>query len=280
MSKFFGVAVLGLFLVGSAAASISIGPVVGYGIGTGKASFFQGTDYEENNQGVQTKDKNLYYSAGQGIKLGLGAEYSIEEISFGLDMGYSMGLEGDLMKSRQYDSFDSIWYTASAKMKTSYIFISPNIKIEKTIMGITPFCGFGLSLAIAPKSTMSEEYSDGTTTGEMVWELSHNLGIGKWGVLGIKYPLIGGLVIVGEIKAEELSFKASHGEITKYTENGVDQLSSMTVREKETDFKDDDTEDTPSNTTKPNIDHTFITAANSVSIRLGIMYSFKIPGAY
>ncbi|MFA5033361.1 MAG: hypothetical protein WC614_10110 [bacterium] len=277
MKNFLGVALSVLFFAGSAMAEISVGPIVGYGFGTGKTNFMGGTDYEADQLGKTTKDKNLYYSAGQGIKLGLGAAYSIEGISFGLDMGYSMGLEGDLAKFKTYSAFDSTVYTSSTTMKTSYIFVSPTMQIEKNIMGITPFCGFGFTLALMPKSIMTSKNSD---NDETVWELSHNVGIGKWGTVGIKYALISGLWIIGEIKAEELSFKASSGKITKCIQDTVDQLPDMTTRDKECEFRDDDTGDTPTDTTKPDIAHTFVTAANSISIRLGIIYSFKIPGAY
>lgn len=279
MRKFLGVVVSGLLFIGSAMADISVGPIVGYGFGAGKSNFFYyGEDYEENEQGEQIVDKNLYYSAGQGIKMGLGGEYSVEGIVFGLDMGYSMGLASEIVKSKNFNTWDSTWHNYSGNVGTSFMFIGPNMKVEKTIMGFTPFCGFGFTIAMAAKSILKIESE--TDSLEQVMEVTHGPGIGGWGVAGIKYPLFGGLAIIGDIRVDQLSFKASHGEITKYTEGSEDLLAGMNVREKECDFREDDTGDTPSDTTKPCIERTFITPASSFCIRVGIIYSFKVPTGY
>lgn len=254
-------------------AKFSISPIIGIGFGIGKKEM--GTDYESNAQGDEIKDKNLYYSAGGGIKLGVGLEYRfLEEIGLGIDVGYSIGMTNDVDKWKYYSSSDSAWCTYTRTMKTSYILFSPSIRMEKKIMGLNPFCGFGLIFAMAPKSksTYEDRWPNYTMDAEM--ELSHNLGVGSCGILGLKYPLMGGLGIMGEIRIDQLSLKAKHGKLTKYIVNGEDELPHMTTRDKECEYKDDDTDDTPSDSTKPNIEHTFITPANSVSIRVGIELSF------
>jgi len=251
----------------------SIRPIIGYGLGLGREA--RGTDYDENTEGEQIKNKNLYYSAGQGIKLGLCAAYSIfDGVGVGADIGYSMGLTSEVAKDRYLNTWDSTWATSTTKTKTSYIFFSPSAVFEKGIMGMIPFCGFGLTFALAPKSVRTYEYS---ATGYKVvreGEHTYKLGMGSCGVVGVKYALMGGLELTGELRVDQLSFKASHRKLTKYTENGIDRLADTPTRYKEIEYREDDTEDNWHDESKPEIANTFVVPANSLSIRVGVGYSF------
>jgi opacity protein-like surface antigen len=269
MKRFLIGAVTLAVISSSAIAGISIRPMVGYGFGIGKKAV--GYDNEEDTDGNDVKNKVLYYSAGQGMKMGLGVDMSLlGGVGFGVDMGYSIGSECETGKHKDYDDFDSTWNTSTSKMKTSYLFLSPSVRMERTVMGLSPFCVFGLTLAMMPES----EASTKSETSDQERKFTYNTGIGTCGAIGLKYSLMGLLGIVAEVRVNQLSLKASRSEMTKFTVNGKDALEDMPTRIKETEYREDDSEDDFSDQTKPNIDCTFMRSANSLSIRVGAVVSF------
>ncbi|MCX5753213.1 MAG: hypothetical protein NTW97_06145, partial [Candidatus Krumholzibacteria bacterium] len=90
------VAVLGLCIsfAQAQATSLTLRPMFGFGFGTGRQ--VAGTDQVWNGTKT-TSDENMYYSAGGGIKFGLGLDVDIaEHIALGLDAGYSLGLNTEI----------------------------------------------------------------------------------------------------------------------------------------------------------------------------------------
>jgi len=255
-----------------AMAQFTIGPIVGFGLGVGREA--TGSDYETNSQGEKIKNENIYYSAGQGMKMGLAMSYSTETIGFGLDMGYSMGLDTEIDKSEYYSTYDSTWTNWTSKMKTSFMFLSPSIRIENSFGQLTPFCASGLNFALMPKSIYSSSYTYTGDSYEGEYETSYGIGMGGFGALGVKYSFGGGLSIVGQIRYDQLSLKAKSRKVTKYTINGEDELADWTTRDKETEFREDDTDDNYDDENSPNIDRTYTIPANSMTISVAMQYSF------
>ncbi|MBI4801894.1 MAG: hypothetical protein HY796_05155 [Elusimicrobia bacterium] len=99
------------------------------------------------------------------------------------------------------------------------------------------------------------------------------MGIGVHGVVGADYNMSDNFMIFGQIRADQLSLKPSEGKLTKYTVNGVNQLSAMDVVDKETTYKDD-TGGYVYDANKPNVVQAKPLAAGSVAINFGIGYKF------
>lgn len=254
---------------------ISIRPILGFGLGTGK--YVVGTESELDTNWEYVKSNNIYYSAGEGLKMGVAGDFAfLEGIAAGLELGYSMGFDKEIDKIKYYSG--TTWVEGNAKEKTSYLFCNPTLRVGKKMMirgfgYLVPFCTFGPTLAIAPKTTWKYENTTGTPIVKQEGEGSYGLGIGYFGILGIEYPLMKNISIFGQLKIDQLSLKASKGKITKWTEDGKDILKDKTVNEKETEYKDDiGSADTTS--TQPDVQNTFIVPANSIGINMGVAISF------
>ena len=93
------------------------------------------------------------------------------------------------------------------------------------------------------------------------------------GSAGIEYDVSDNLFIDISVRSVLLSLISKKSVITKYTVNGEDKLSSLTTRDKETEFKDDDSGDT-GDPNQPDIANSFSFPSHSLNIKLGIGFRF------
>ena len=91
------------------------------------------------------------------------------------------------------------------------------------------------------------------------------------------YKLNETLSLFGELSIQNLNYAPTNGEVTVYTKNGVDKLSSLTTLQKEIEYLDDYTLDSASPLTstqvqkQKKVNYPF----SSFNINLGIRYSIK-----
>jgi len=253
------------------AGSLTLRPMLGYGIGTGKS--VSGSDYEVDSAGEKLKNENLYYSAGSGIKIGVGLDNEVSEnVALGFDLGYSIGTK------KEIDKVKLPTYSEVTELKTSFIPVSATLKVKTTICKYTPFAGFGPTLVLVAKSIRTEIETDTsggmTNTEEEETETTYKLGLGYHGLAGVEFGLSDNMVLICQLRVDQVSLKADKSTITKATENGVDQLSGMDIRDKETVYEEDDTADDSTKTGSADIDNTYTIPANSLTVGVGVGIKF------
>jgi hypothetical protein len=262
------IAVLGICisLPQAQANSLTLRPMIGYGIGTGK--MVSGSD-QVWTASATTKNENMYYSGGAGIKIGLGLDADVaEHIALGFDVGYSMGLSAEMDKSAGPD------YTDKTEVKTSYVPVSVTLKVRSKLEKITVFAGFGPTLLMLPKATMKYDETDGTDVTAIEAETTLKMGLGYHGLAGIEYGLTDKMSFIVQLRSDQVSVKMDKSKVTKATYNGTDMLADWTTRDKETTYLEDDTTDAPTNESIPMIEKTEMFPANSLAISFGIGISF------
>ena len=252
------------------AGSLTLRPMLGYGIGTGR--MVSGQDAEDSAT-AQLKNENLYYSAGSGIKIGVGLDADVSNnVALGFDLGYSIGTK------KEVDKYKDPTYSNVTELKTSFIPVSATLKIKTTSDKLTPFVGFGPTLVLAPKSiqTYSEtDTSGGTTdTEEKETETTYKMGFGYHGLAGVEYGLSDNMVLICQLRVDQVSLKADKSTITKWTKNGADELSGKTTRQKETVYEEDDTADDSTKPGSARIENTYTIPANSLTVGVGIGIKF------
>lgn len=249
------------------AGSLTLRPMLGYGLGTGRMEI--GTDKERDATNKTIKNENLYYSAGSGIKIGAGLDTGVSEnVVLGLDLGYSIG------SKKEKDKYTDPTNSDVTEMKTSFIPISATLKVKTTIDKVTPFAGFGPTLVLAPKTIATDSSTSGTSKKEWETEITYKLGLGYHGLAGIEYSLSDNLVLITQLRVDQVSLKADKSKITKYTEDGADKLLGMDTRDKETVYKEDSSSDNPADNNSPKIDNTYTIPANSLTIGVGLGIKF------
>jgi hypothetical protein len=254
------------------AISLTVRPMFGYGIGTGRT--VKGQDYVVNASAQTTKHENIYYSAGGGIKLGFGVDVEGEgHLALGIDMGYSIGLkaETDKVDIAAHDMMPR--YAEKTELKTSYLPMSMTLKAKSSFENLTVFAGFGPTLLLSAKGIETENATYGTDRVALETETTFKMGLGYHGLAGMEYGLDKHIVLMAQVRADQVSIKADKGNVTKYTVNGKNMLSTLTIREKNTTYVEDDTKDT-GGSSAPDIDNTYILPANSFTMSIGIGIRF------
>jgi len=272
------------------AIDITVKPYLGGGLGIarqGAGSDYVGTCIQYICK--DTKNKTILYSAGEGLKVGLGIDVGLSDnLSIEPVIGYSKGLEKVVDKTDYRYYYKSPYYPypvyensyiSSTKKSTSFFPFSMTIKVRAKKGAFTPYAGIGPTLVLLAKSIGKYEKKD-RLNGEIVKreeETTHKMGLGLHGVAGTNYNLSENLAFFFQVRADQLSLKPSKGKVTKYTVNGVDKLPTLDVSERETIYKDD-TGGYVYNANQPSVENAYPLAASSVAIQIGGCYKFDFGG--
>lgn len=261
------------------AGQIQIRPMVGYGLGVHQQTIVMqdggvgvGAEVEIDTTGTKTKDANIYYSGGAGLNFGLGILIGLtENLGVELGGGYVLGSEKEVYKKT--DNSTSPVTTESYKNKSSYIPIDVTLKIMKELGQITPYVGFGPTIAVAGKTIMTYK-KESNVTEEIEWEYTYNTGFGWNAVLGADYKMSDSMSIFLSLTLHEVALRLDTGKKTKHTIDGTDQLAGQTTSQKEIEFKEDNPDNPSATPNDPTVQNTFALSFSSLDIRLGIAIGF------
>ncbi len=251
------------------AADITLRPYLGYGFGMAQDS--RGSDLAVDAAGNTTKDAVILHSAGAGLKIGLGADVGLSD-NFSIEpgIGYSYGAEKIVDKWNDQSGTPKV---GSSKESDSFVPFSVTLKIRAKEGAFTPYVGFGPTLALGAKGTTFWEETRAGVTKKSEVETTYTTGFGFHGVVGTDYKVSDRFVLFGQLRAEQLSLKPSKGRMTKYTENGVDKLSSQPVKDTQIIYKDN-AGGASGAANVPSVLRADPVAASSVAITFGVAYKF------
>jgi hypothetical protein len=75
-----------------------------------------------------------------------------------------------------------------------------------------------------------------TSTGEKNTKDYGRIALGIKAAAGVEFPLSKLISVFGEIQARAISFSPKHGKVTKYTVDGMDQLSTLSIKQAKWDY--------------------------------------------
>jgi hypothetical protein len=236
-------------------------------------------NYTSNSSDVAYtyKDEVINGSYGKGLNVGL---------KFGYMFNTNLGLElqGDYHLSAKYEGESKSnqnysWNTfSSVNNRSTYatmIRLTPTLVFEVPGKLFTPYARIGVVLGMG-KITGEETYSNSDgETGELAYEMNGGLAVGSSAEIGLKFGLTEKLSFTTGIKAIGMNYAPKRGEITKYTENGVDILSDLTTSEREVEFVDEYSgSSASSNPDEPGKDLKTFSPFSSIGLSVGFRYSF------
>jgi len=272
MKKLLLLIIIMLMSASLLSAGIQIRPGAGMALGLGNQEI--GSDREVNDKGETTKNANLYYNPGAGMYFGGAIMIAISE-NIGIEAGAGMvtGAETEIDKFTGPSPIKS-----SSKNTSSYLPIDLTIKIMAELGALTPYAGLGPTIAISPKITMTmsdtSQWAGVDVTTEMESEVTMSSGIGLNACLGTDYKLNDLLSITFGAILRSVSVKLEKMTLTKLVVNDKDVLDTLDTRDKEIEFKEDDSDDDPSDVDSPNIEPTEVINMDSLTINLGIALKF------
>jgi len=271
----FVTVVISLYALSTKAQGIYIKIGGGYGLPAGTSSF---QNSERNNVTQTNKYDAVNYSFGKGINFAATFGDMFNK-NFGaeLNIGYLLGGTTEFTDNTiDVSATDEI----KEKINSNMIFFTPALVIESGFEKINPYARIGLIIGIAKGfSEYDHTYDLAGSTNSSVekTEYKMDIGLGANAALGVMYNISESFAIFGECNINSLSITPKSSEITVSTLNGTDQLNSMSISEKKTDYLSSysyDQNSTPS-TSEPRKEIKTKMPFSSIGANIGVKISFK-----
>ena len=201
---------------------------------------------------------------------------------------------GSKTESQQKFGGKKRYHEFNQEISARMIQASPMIVVKAQAKTFTPYAKAGAVVGLFPRVTYTEKgFIDEGLIGidfppeteplpipgevivpkhtefETIQEADGKVSLGITGIVGIEYSLSRTMHVFSEFRVVSLTYSPRKAEITKYYENGNDQLSKLSEKQKVTLFKDDSKISEAATEVKP-IKLPF----SSAGINIGPRYSF------
>jgi hypothetical protein len=221
-------------------------------------------------------------SLGSGFNGGLFAGYIINDF-----MAVELGVNYINSVSKQY-SEDVSYLDNKLMSKETYsiraniINISPGIRLFKSVNSGELFIRLAPLFGIVKvnEENKDEVLSLSPTTPK--WETTETsreyhggLAYGMFFSAGYKKSFGEHVGVSMELFSNFQTYNPTKGTMKKYTENGVDRMSNLSVSDKEIEFVDEHKETSNSNTSEPNkLPRTNSLLLSGIGLQVGVQYKF------
>lgn len=225
-------------------------------------------------------------SLGKGITFGVAFGFM-----FGDNVGAELGLSklmGSTIETRFEDSHvdlvsptNSFSDISTSKISGSMLHINPSIVLStgKT-EGLNLYGKFGLVIGVGSilvEKKWVQTNSTKTTTNEREWKMDGGMALGFSAAIGTNYSFNEKMSLFGELNMISMTYAPSKGELTKWTNDGVDMLVGATIRQKETEYLDSydiSSEDNFPTESMPQQSIKTPYSFGSLGVKIGIRYAF------
>ncbi|WP_394759392.1 outer membrane beta-barrel protein [Flavobacterium sp.] len=284
MKKLLGtIAIIALSFAQQANAQIKQGPYASFNIGYNFANN-AGTAYQYgelfdfyNGTSTTTSDsfELVKLSLGKGLNFSGQFGYMFNKnVGAEIGVGYLIGSETTATNS-DINSFNS--NTSTNTLKANQIQIKPTLVIAAGFEKINPYAKIGLVMGMSKTMYTNNEIdtnSFGTDITYMEAEMTGGLMLGFRASAGLNYALNDKISLFAELTSINGKIKPTKGEITTYTENGVNVLPDFTYNDSHFEFIDEGTFTGPEpdsvaqKALRPNF------SASSLGLNFGVAFHF------
>jgi outer membrane protein W len=217
--------------------------------------------------------ESVKYSFGTGINAGLQFGYMIND-NIGVELGVSYLLGGKTTAvETSTGGFGSGTQTTDVSAKM--LQINPSVVFATSINKMSPYAKLGLVIG-SGTITQNENSVSGVNNSVAKAEYKGGIALGFSSALGVNFAINDKLSLNTELSLINMQYSPTKASLTVATSNGVDQLPSYTVRDREVEFSKSITtgSGTTSSNTVPRQATSFATPFGSIGINVGIRYSF------
>lgn len=245
----------------------------GYNVGTGNANFYQamilGLANQNETSSTTSTTELVPITLGKGLNIGANLGYMFNKnMGFELSANYLLG--GKTKGSSTSYTGNYTYSEVSAKM----IQIKPTLVFRAGYDKVNPYAKVGMVIG-SGKITNTQDDKSGTDISFSTMELNGGMPIGFHASLGTLYKLTDKLSLFGELNLVSLEYAPKKGVVTELTENGVNVLPTLTVREKEIEFIETFTDTgAPTNPNEPSKVGIVPFSFNSFGLNIGLQYHF------
>ncbi len=255
---------------GSSDGGVYVNIGLGYGLGMGSQNISGFTDHTVDSSSINTESQ-IDVSLGKGLCLKLGFGYMINaNLGFELGASYLMGSKTTSTNVLPFGLGKK--QTISSDYYASMFVINPSIVIASGMEGFNPYAKFGMILGFASfyneKTSSADTFAVSTKT-----KYDGGMAIGFNASLGCSFSVSDNISIFAELILVNMSYAPDKSEITEYTSQGIDKLSSLKVKQKQINYYDT-LLSTPIPDTEPNQALKQSYAFGSIGINIGMKIMF------
>ena len=132
-------------------------------------------------------------------------------------------------------------YSKKYQSAVTMLRLTPGLKLTTGSEKTNAYARAGMILGLGGKKKYLEDYdykTNGVVTQKIYHEvnLTGGLSIGFMGALGVEVPLGGSCKFFTELNFISQSWAPTNGKTTTFTVDGIDKLSTLNTREKETNY--------------------------------------------
>jgi Outer membrane protein beta-barrel domain len=226
--------------------------------------------YNLNTTSATNENSEIFsFSLGKGVNFGGAIGYMFHKnIGAELGVNYLIGAE----TTGKGTSYTGDFFNRSYKAKM--LQFKPSLLISAGFEKINPYVKFGLLISTGNVVNESDSKS-GANTLERTTKLDGGIGIGFTASAGISYGIAPKIAIIGELNYNGLTYSPKKGQVTASKRNGVDDLATLTTRDKETEFSDTFIYDsrTPLDPNKPSKSYFQNLPLSSLGFNIGLRYN-------
>lgn len=203
----------------------------GYSFMSKSSTFIFNNNKTFNNQIQESaglySQENVKFSLGKGLNFGGTFGYQFHK-NIGAEIGINYLLSDKTTGTKSYIDGRIYENTLSSKM----ILIKPTIVLLADFEKINPYAKFGAIIGVGKIFDEDFEQTE-TTVLNYKTGMDGGIALGITAGIGINYILNKNISLFGEAALNALNYTPKKGIFTTYTENGIDKLPTISVRDKE-----------------------------------------------
>jgi opacity protein-like surface antigen len=247
----------------------------GYSFSAGQVSM--GTKASYDAQRGETTTSTVGGTLGKGVNTKLAVGYMLNKyLGFEVNASYLIGINTVVEQ-------EVSGYTSTTATQASTFALAPAFRFAAPINDkLLLYSTIGILLPLASKKMTMEEATYDINTGiystipfERITETTGYFRVGCATAIGASYYLNNRLGLFAELNINVSSFEAKKSKITKYFSNNEDFLPYLTVRDIETEYlKEYTNNSSSSDRDKPKQQASVITPASSIGVMIGVCVRF------
>lgn len=231
-----------------------------------------GSDYSQvyntQNGTTKTSEETVNGSFGSGLSFHVGVGASLNGVlGYDVELGYLIGKK---YSTKHLYNSGSYIDKAETEMSSSSFQIAPSLTFTAGTGSVQPYTRVGPVISITKFKSEESESNNYTGINEThEYEYTGGIGIGFKGVLGVLLNTDKKLQFFGELSFVSMSASPKERELTTYTVNGDDALSSVPKAQRTIELKDKVNQDDTNTELRQKY------SMGSLGLQVGVRYMLK-----
>ncbi|NCA76880.1 MAG: hypothetical protein EOM90_11135 [Alphaproteobacteria bacterium] len=194
--------------------------------------------------------------------------------------GVELGISQFLGFPKEADSVISLPGAGAteATVAGTMLALNPAIVLSPGFRYINPYARIGFILGIRPTINATGEYRNASMNppdeSKAIRHFYGGVAVGLNAALGVTWKVSNNVGLFAEFAFSNLNYSPRYSEVTWYEKNGVDQLSSLTVKQKNTEYYSNIDPDEVIPDTSPDKQLRKNVPFSNAGVNIGVSFSF------